>query len=130
MWQRLLWIAAAGALGTLARYGLSGLGYRWHAGGFPVGTLLVNGIGCLLFGVLWAFTEHRGGVSSEMRLIVTVGFLGAFTTFSTFAFESAQFLQEARLGMVMLNIAVQNAAGLLAVFAGAALGDRLFASAA
>ncbi|MBC8327783.1 MAG: fluoride efflux transporter CrcB [Planctomycetes bacterium] len=128
MLQRLLWIAAAGALGTLARYGISGLGYRWHAGGFPVGTLVVNVLGCLLFGCLWSLAEHRAGVTTETRMIVTVGFLGAFTTFSTFAFETAQFLQEARPAMAVVNLVAQNLAGVLAVFGGAALGDRFFAA--
>ncbi len=129
MFARLLWIAAAGALGTLARYGMSGLGDRWHAAGFPVGTLAVNVFGCLLFGCLGALAEHRAGLSPETRLIVTVGFLGAFTTFSTFAFESAQFLQDARLSMALVNITVQNIVGVLAIFGGAALGNRVFATA-
>ncbi len=127
MAHRLLWIALAGALGTLARYGLSGLGMRWQVGGFPTGTLLVNVAGCLLFGLLWAAAEQRVGIGSELRLVVTVGFLGAFTTFSTFGFETAQFLEQGKLGLAALNLALQNGTGVLAVFAGAALGGRLFA---
>jgi len=129
MFARLLWIAAAGACGTLARYGLSGLGDRWTPAGLPAGTLAVNLGGCLMFGCLAALAEHRAGLGPETRLVITVGFLGAFTTFSTFAFESAQFLQDAKLGLALLYVVVQNAVGVLAILGGAALGNRAFAPA-
>lgn len=129
MGTRLLWIGAAGALGTLARYAVSGLGARWQTGGFPSGTLVVNALGCLLFGLLWALGEHRLVIATETRLIVTAGFLGAFTTFSTFAFETARLLQDSRLGLAVLNVVAQNGVGLAAVWLGIALGQRLFTAA-
>jgi len=122
MLQRLFLIAAAGAAGSLARYFVSGLGMRWHAGGLPVGTLVVNIIGCFLFGAVWALAEQRNIITSESRLVVLVGFLGAFTTFSTFGFETVQLWREAKHGLALANALAQNIGGIAAAW----LGIRLF----
>ena len=83
MWHEILWIALAGALGTLARYGLGGAVQTVLGQNFPWGTLVVNAIGCLLFGLVWTLAEERLLISGHLRFIVLVGFMGAFTTFST-----------------------------------------------
>ncbi len=83
------WLCFAGAAGTLARYGLAGLMQRLLGESFPWGTLTVNALGCFLFGVVWMLAEDRLVISGQTRFVILTGFMGAFTTFSTFAFETA-----------------------------------------
>lgn len=125
MATRLLLIALAGALGTLARYGLTHLVQR-HAGlTFPWGTFAVNVVGCLLFGLCWSLIEQRVAHVAEWRAVILVGLLGGFTTFSSFAFEGAGLLRNGEWGLALLHMAGQNVLGLLAIFAGLALGRAL-----
>lgn len=129
MWQKLACLAIAGALGTLARYGLTGLAQRITGGGFwgafganfPVGTLAVNVLGCFLFGLAWSLLAH-GLQDGQVRLVVFVGFLGAFTTFSTYAFEGGQMVRDARWAPLAAHLMLQNGLGLAAVLTGLALG--------
>jgi fluoride exporter len=123
-WQKVLWIGFAGSLGALARYWLGGLAQKLGTG-FPWSTLVVNGLGCLLFGVVWSLAEQRGLISTELRTILLVGFMGAFTTFSTFAFETEAFMRDGQYGLVAANVAAQLALGLVAMIAGQALGRLL-----
>ena len=90
--------------------------------GFPWGTLTVNGIGCFMFGMIWSITEHRLAISSEFRIIALVGFLGAFTTFSSFAFETAQLLRDSQWWLATGNILAQNLVGIIFLFLGISLG--------
>lgn len=122
MLAKLIWIALAGAVGTLARYGLASLVHQLARGVFPWGTLAVNLLGCLLFGAVWSLTEDRWSLSPELRVAVLVGFLGAFTTFSTFMFETGQLLRDSQWLFALGNLAFQNALGLVALFIGFALG--------
>jgi CrcB protein len=88
---------------------------------FPWATASVNLLGCLLFGVVAALLpEEESG--SPVRVFLLAGFLGAFTTFSTFAFDSVRLLQESRPGSALLNLALQNAGGLLFLGLGLWLG--------
>lgn len=125
MLVKLSWLALSGALGTLARYGLSGLVQRASGTGFPWGTLAVNISGCFLFGLFWAITEHRLTLGPEVRTIVLVGFLGAFTTFSTFAFETAQFMRDAQWFLAFGNVMAQNMMGFAFLFVGFMIGRAL-----
>ncbi len=122
LWQRLALLALAGATGTLARYGMGGLVQRLHATAFPWGTFVVNALGCLAFGFVWSLAEERLVISGETRLIVLVGFMGAFTTFSPYAFESAQLLDDGEFLLAAGNLALQNATGIVLVLVGLALG--------
>ena len=113
----LLWIAVAGALGAVARYGLSGWVQGLSAGVFPWGTLIVNLLGCLLLG--FAFRVLQFSVlSPAVRGAVTVGFLGAFTTFSTFSFETLELVQEGRWGRALAYAGGSVVLGLLGVLVG------------
>ena len=120
--QKVIALAVAGALGTLARYGLCGLVSKYNGTGFPWGTLAVNLTGCFLAGLLWALFEHRWPMSTEMKLLVLVGFMGAFTTFSAFILETGHLVRSASWTHAAVNVAIQNTLGLVALFSGAALG--------
>lgn len=119
------WLSLAGAAGTLARFGLSGLVQRAAGGTFPWGTATVNALGCFLFGVVWMAAEERLVISGETRLVILSGFMGAFTTFSTFAFETAALLRDAQWIAAGVNFAGQNLLGLALMFAGLAVGRWL-----
>lgn len=120
MLQKLLLIGLAGGLGALSRYGLSGLVQRLSGGTFPLGTFVVNVLGCFLFGLVWGLLENRLG--PQFRLVVLTGYMGAFTTFSTYAFESAGLLQHGQWAWAVANLAGQNVLGLALLLAGLALG--------
>ena len=122
---KLLLIAAFGALGTLARYGLAGWVQRLGGAAFPWGTLAVNLAGCLLFGLVWSYAEARLWVSSQWRLAVLTGFMGAFTTMSTFMFETGGLLRDGQFLLALVNLATQNLGGLAALFLGWQLGRVL-----
>jgi CrcB protein len=117
----LLGIALAGAAGTLARYGLSGLMHRLLGANFPWGTLSVNLIGCCLLGFLLELARQSGWVSPEFRTIAGIGFLGAFTTFSTFGFETYRACESGDWLVASLNVLANVAGGLLLVAAGSVL---------
>jgi CrcB protein len=118
MLQRLLLIAVAGALGTLARYGLGGMFQKITLSGLPVGTLIVNIVGCFLFGLIWTLAEERMVIDPEARVIMLGGFMGAFTTFSTFIFETGGFVRESEWLLATGNVAVQTVIGLAFFFVG------------
>lgn len=123
MLQKLLLIAVAGGLGTLARYGMTGAVQNVLGKDFPWGTVSVNLLGCLLFGVVWGLTmESRLTVSPEVRIILLVGFMGGFTTFSSFGFETAKLLEDSEWLLALGYLALQNGGGLVAMFLGLALG--------
>lgn len=123
MFEKLIWIGLAGAVGSLARYGLAGIVQSAVGKSFPWGTMSVNLLGCLLFGLVWGLAvESRVTISAEVRLILLVGFMGAFTTFSTFSFETARLLEDSQWLAALGNLTLQNVGGLVAMFAGLALG--------
>jgi CrcB protein len=117
----LLGIALAGAAGALARYGLSGLVHRFLGAGFPWGTLAVNLIGCCLLGFLLELSRQSGWVSPGFRTIAGIGFLGAFTTFSTFGVETYRSFESGDWLAAALNVLANVAGGLLLVVAGSSL---------
>jgi len=125
MWSKLLSIAVGGAAGAVARYALHQSTLRWSFWGLPTGTLLVNLIGCFLFGFIWALMGHRLPMGSLWRTGLFVGFLGSFTTFSTLAFETYHLAEDAMPIMAVLNIALHGVLGLLLVWGGISLGRSL-----
>ena len=125
MAQRMLLIGLAGALGTLARYGLSGVIQRLAGGNLPWGTIIVNIVGCFLFGLVWTLADERLVIDAETRLVVLGGFMGAFTTFSTFIFDTGGFVREAQWLLAGGNILLQTASGLAFLFIGATTGRIL-----
>ena len=125
MIQKLLLLMLAGAIGTLARYGLSGLVQRMAGADFPWGTVAVNLTGCFLAGLVWTLAEYRLDIGGQTRAILLIGFMGAFTTFSTYVFETSAFIHDAEWLCAFGNIALQNGIGVIAVFGGYAVGRMI-----
>jgi CrcB protein len=106
---QVLWVALGGALGTLARYGVSVAAARWLGAGFPWGTLVVNMIGGLAMGMLAA---RVGPEQTMLRLTLGVGFLGGFTTFSAFSLETVRLMQQqASTGLVYIAASILLSVG-------------------
>jgi CrcB protein len=122
---RLTLLIVFGAAGTLARYGLQGLVQERTGSGFPYGTLFVNIIGCLLLGGIAEYALTHLSIPPEWRIGITTGFLGAFTTFSTFAWETARLIQEGEWERASIYLAVSLIGGLLAIFCGMKIADRI-----
>ncbi|MEJ2037958.1 MAG: CrcB family protein [Desulfosarcinaceae bacterium] len=120
--EKVFYLAAAGAAGTLARYFAAGLVHRINGVSFPWGTMVVNIVGCFLAGLLWSLFENRWAVFGEIRIVVFVGFMGAFTTFSSLILETNELLRSAEWMYAVLNITLQNGLGFVALFAGMVIG--------
>lgn len=116
--EKLIWIAVAGAVGTLARYGIASYVQRQSGSGFPWGVYTVNMAGSFAFGLVWSMSEQRGWVTENMRAVALVGFLGAFTTFSTFAFDNTQMARSSNWQFLFWNLLLSNAVGITLAFAG------------
>jgi len=115
-------IAVAGALGALSRYGLEGLISGRFSGSFPLGTFVVNITGSFALGFLFVALTERTTVEPALRTAITIGFLGAYTTFSTFSFETVRLLEDGAYGTAALNVIATLALGLVAVWAGMSVG--------
>ncbi|MEF2231015.1 MAG: fluoride efflux transporter CrcB [Pseudodesulfovibrio sp.] len=125
MLTKYFYLCLGGAAGTLSRYWLSGAVQRLGGSAFPFGTFAVNLLGCLLFGAVWGFFENRLLPGSETRLLVLTGFMGAFTTFSTYMFETAELVKFGQMALAAANVVGQSVAGLALVLCGIALGRLL-----
>ncbi len=125
MLTKIIYLSLGGAAGTLSRYWLSGVAQRLAGSSIPIGTFAVNMLGCLLFGTVWGIFENRMLPGSEIRLLVLTGFMGAFTTFSTYMFETAELVKYGQMAMALLNVVGQSVAGLILVLAGITLGRLL-----
>jgi fluoride exporter len=115
-------VGAGSAVGGVARLLLTNAASaRAAGGGFPVGTLLVNVIGSLIFGVAVRYGADRGELSNATRLMLTAGLCGGFTTFSTFSFDIVDALEHGRSGMVTSYVMASLVLGVLAMLAGMSL---------
>ncbi|MGZ5434749.1 MAG: fluoride efflux transporter CrcB [Pyrinomonadaceae bacterium] len=119
---KLFFIGLAGFIGTLARYWMSGVVARRYGETFPAGTLAVNLVGCFLVGLLFYILQERFLVNQTVRTVILIGFLGGFTTFSSFGLQTFTLLQEREVGLALLNLGIANAGGVLLVWAGYTLG--------
>jgi len=123
--QLTLAIAAGGATGAVLRYWVSNGMYALLGRGFPWGTLAVNLLGSLAMGLLFVWLTERSSLGPEWRALLLVGFLGAFTTFSTFSLETLHLFTEAAYLKAALNMLVSVAACVLAAAAGMMLARQL-----
>jgi CrcB protein len=115
---KVLLIGTGGFLGALARYWLGGVIHRAANTLFPLGTMAVNLIGCLLMGALMTLVLERSLVGPSGRLFLAIGFLGSFTTFSTFGFETVELLSDGQWFHAGLNVVAQVVLGLTAIAIG------------
>lgn len=114
-------IACGGAFGALSRYFIIGIVTDWLGKDFPFGTLFVNVLGSFLIGILYVVVVLKMHVSPELKSILVVGFLGAFTTFSTFSLEAFNFISQGLLLSAVTYILSSVILCILAVWAGVSL---------
>lgn len=124
--SRFLWICAAGAVGTGARYLISGWALAALGAGFPYGTLAVNVIGSFLIGFVMQVGLATPLLSPTLRMTLTTGFIGGFTTYSTFNYETIRLVQDGAWKLAVGNVAITLAACFAAGLGGIALGRSLF----
>ena len=124
--MRSLWIGFGGFVGAVARYQLDSLVSRHAGSAFPWGTLVVNLSGCFVLGVLFTLSSGRLDANPSLRPALTVGFVGAYTTFSTFSLQVVRLTEDGDVALAAGYVAASVVVGLLAAWAGMATG-RAFA---
>ena len=113
-----LWVTIGGAAGSVLRYGTTIAVQRWTQSSWPWATFAVNILGSFLIGWLAYMVVGRGAISVQTRLIVMVGLLGGFTTFSTFSLDTLRLIQEGGWRAAAANAVLSVAGGLIAAWAG------------
>lgn len=110
-------IGLGGAIGTILRYVMGGLDYRFSSGVFPISTLVVNVTGSLAIGFLWGITD-RFNFSPNVRMFVFLGILGGYTTFSTFSLETFNLMRDGEYRIALMNMFFSLILSVGAVFLG------------
>ena len=114
-----------GAVGSIARYLLAGSVYRIMGTGFPYGTLIVNISGCFLLGLLAALTDKKFILGPDAKVLLMIGFCGAFTTFSTFIFETDALVRNGQVLRAFTNIFASVILGYLLFRVGNFIGEAI-----
>jgi len=122
---RILLLVIFGSAGTLARYALQGLVQYRTGPSFPTGTLTVNLVGCFLLGGAAQFAFQHLTIPPDWRIGITIGFFGAFTTFSSFSWETVKMLEDGDWGRAVAYVALSVVGGLVAVLAGIRVAERI-----
>ncbi len=120
----IMYIALGGALGAVMRYLVSTGIHSILGRGFPYGTLTVNVLGSFFMGYLFIFMIERSSLGPEWRAFILIGFLGAFTTFSTFSMETLNLLENGAIARAFANITVNVVTCILATWLGVILGRQ------
>lgn len=123
--MKLFLIAVFGSIGTLARYALQGIVQQRSGPGFPTGTLVVNVSGCLLLGFLGQLTLNRMVISPDLRVAMTVGFFGGYTTFSSFSWETIKMFEDGEWLRGGLYALASVAIGFVFLFLGIRAANRV-----
>jgi CrcB protein len=123
--QTVIYIAVFGALGCVARYFLSGWTYEKLGWGFPWGTLSVNVVGAFIIGLIMELSLRGALIPANLRIGLTIGFLGGLTTFSTFSYETFKLLETGRVVMAFGNVMISVAVCLLFTWLGIAVAKLL-----
>ena len=120
-------LLGGGAMGSLSRYLVAGITHKYISGTFPWGTLMVNASGAFIIGICWGLFELKD-ISPNTRMFVFIGFLGGYTTFSTFALESMNLVRDGDIKMAVINMVANNLLAIVLVFAGYFLSKGLITS--
>lgn len=115
--NKIIYLVAGGAIGTVARYFVSGYAHKYMGSGFPWGTLAVNISGAFIIGLIWGLFESVE-IRSEIRIFIFIGILGGFTTFSSYALESMNLYKQGEIKMAIFNILANNFLSIALVFLG------------
>lgn len=118
-------VGAGGFLGAIARFWLGGVIHDRLGTRFPYGTFVINCSGCFAIGVIMAVLAGRTSVHPYWRLLIPIGFIGGYTTFSSFEYETFMAMREGALAVALLNVALSVVAGFLCVWMGMACGKAL-----
>jgi len=123
LWPMLL-VGCGGFLGAIARYAVATVAARRLGPAWPWGTFFINVTGCFVIGLFLTAASLRA-FAEEWRYLVPIGFVGAYTTFSTYGYETVRLVEEGMWGRAALYVALSNAVGIAAVLAGIWLARRL-----
>ena len=124
--QQLIYIGIAGFFGSISRYLVAGWASSLSSGRFPVGTMTVNIVGSLLLGFLFTLSTERLSIHPDIKLALTVGFLGSFTTFSTFSLETFNLFKEGDIYLSIMNIVMNLFFSIIAVVIGIAAAKLIY----
>lgn len=123
--MRIFLLILFGSAGTLARYALGGVVQHRAGASFPAGTLAVNLAGCFLLGGVGEYALQHISIPPDWRIGITVGFFGAFTTFSSFAYESSRMIEDGDWIKMVLYVSISVMGGLLLTLTGIHLADLI-----
>lgn len=118
---KLVLVAVGGSIGAVTRYLVSAWAAERFGAHFPYGTLIVNVVGCFIIGAFMTVATERLVLNPHWRLLITVGFVGGLTTFSSFSYETFSLLEDANLTMAFYNVALNLVLGFLATWLGIGL---------
>jgi len=126
--MRIFWsVAVGGALGCVSRYYLTAFIQQRAGPSFPVGTLIINITGSFLLGFIMRYALQSGAISAETRMLLTSGFCGGYTTFSTYSYETAMMLDDGEYGRAAIYAGTSVVLALVGTFLGFAAANRLLA---
>lgn len=123
--EKFLWISIGAVLGANLRYWVGDWAAQRFGSGFPYGTMLVNLTGSFLLGLLVSLTLEHFIIDPRLRILLTIGFLGSYTTFSTFAYESVTLITQGQWGLGLFNLLGSTMLGVLFAALGIWLGKIL-----
>lgn len=118
----LIYVGLGGAAGAISRFMVS-IFFNRYQSIFPFGTFTVNILGCFLLGLIYALTLNKSFIFREVNLMISIGFLGAFTTFSTFSMETISIINQSKPSLALLYLGLSLIFGLIAICVGSYIGN-------